>query len=530
MPTIPLQNLGIQGLNTDTPPQALSPENFSEGLNLRAFDGSLQGVPAFPTTFDPNTTGTSARDVLAVTQWTPVGSSQFNLAYLWDDSGTVKFQVAQDVTGALGSLSGATSTTNLDENARFGLDLFAFNGLLISNDGINQPILIRNTGTEAAPNYVAQFLVNWFSGTDETTQALVADRVTAQSMAQYNNRLIALNLSGEYLNNENLGNASLAWSTPITDINTLDGVNWQYSSTNSAGDDILTETVGELLDAAQLGPYLIVYKDDSVYRYQDTGAPLYLTSEMLFDDDGLYSPGCFEDIGGGRHFVLGNYGIYIHDGGPNKEDISQGRIQKDIYNTVNPAHKNRTFTFLNSRDKEVWVCYSAVGNSGTGTNFAYVYNYQSDVWYKRTLPNLKGITEGEINGQIYVYGFSDQGLYLLSSAFEENGYARFLKQDLGNPHLTKNITAVYPMSENTFNTTAITANSLNKTSVDAELAKTYANREDVYKRTFDPNSNDGYKKDYRLNGRYFNLEVSMVGSTNPKITGLDLEVKPSGQR
>jgi hypothetical protein len=86
------------------------------------------------------------------------------------------------------------------------------------------------------------------------------------------------------------------------------------------------------------------------------------------------------------------------------------------------------------------------------------------------------------------------------------------------------------MSENTFNTTAITANSLNKTSVDAELAKTYANREDVYKRTFDPNSNDGYKKDYRLNGRYFNLEVSMVGSTNPKITGLDLEVKPSGQR
>jgi len=29
MPTIPLQNLGIKGLNTDTPPQALSPENFS---------------------------------------------------------------------------------------------------------------------------------------------------------------------------------------------------------------------------------------------------------------------------------------------------------------------------------------------------------------------------------------------------------------------------------------------------------------------------------------------------------------------
>jgi hypothetical protein len=537
MPTIPLQNLGIKGLNTDTPPQALSPENFSEGLNLRAFDGSLQGVPAFPTTFDPNTTGTSARDVLAVTQWTPVGSSQFNLAYLWDDSGTVKFQVAQDVTGALGSLSGATSTTNLDENARFGLDLFAFNGLLISNDGINQPILIRNTGTEAAPNYVAQFLVNWFSGTDETTQALVADRVTAQSMAQYNNRLIALNLSGEYLNNENLGNASLAWSTPITDINTLDGVNWQYSSTNSAGDDILTETVGELLDAAQLGPYLIVYKDDSVYRYQDTGAPLYLTSEMLFDDDGLYSPGCFEDIGGGRHFVLGNYGIYIHDGGPNKEDISQGRIQKDIYNTVNPAHRDRTFTFRNTRDKEVWVCYSALtehdgtSRTGTGCNFAYVYNYSTNTWYKRTINNLKGITEGEINGEIYIYGFGTGGIFLLSSTLIADGYARFLKQDLGNPNVTKRITAVYPMSTNIFNTTAITSSNLNdNNTVDAQFNLTFSNRDNNFKRTFDPSVGSGYKRDYRLTGRYFNLEVAMSGSINPELTGMDLEVIPSGTR
>ena len=537
MPTIPLQNLGIKGLNTDVPSQALSPENFSEGLNLRAFDGSLQGVPAFPTAFDTNTTGSSARDVLAVTQWTPVGSNQFNLAYLYDDSGTVKFQVAQDVTSGLGSVSGITATTNLDENARFGIDLFAFNGLLISNDGINQPILIRNTGTESSPTYVAQFLVNWFTGTSATSQAAVAARVTAQSMAQYNNRLIALNLSGAYLSNENLGNASLAWSTPITDINTLDGVTWKYTSTNTAGDDILTETVGELLDAAQLGPYLIVYKDDSVYRYQDTGAPLFLASEMIFDDDGLYSPGCFEDIGGGRHFVLGNYGIYIHDGGSNKQDISQGRIQKDIYGTVNPAHRDRTFTFRNTRDKEVWVCYSALkehngsNRSGTGCNFAYVYNYSTDTWYKRTINNFKGITEGEINGEIYIYGFGIGGIFLLGDALVATGFARFLKQDLGNPNLTKRITAIYPMSTNVFNTTAITSSSLNDTNtVDAQFNLAFASRDSTFKRTFDPSVGSDYKKDYRLAGRYFNLEVAMSGTNNPKLTGLDLEVTPSGTR
>lgn len=536
MPTIPLQNLGIKGLNTDVPAQALSPENFSAGLNLRPADGSLQGVYKFPTAFDTNTTGSTARNVLALAQWTPIGSDSFNLAYLWKNpaNNVITFQVSNDVTSALQSGSGYFATTDLVENTRFGFDFFAFNGVLIINDGVNQPIRVTNNGTESSPNYQALYLANWYShggaSNDGAAQAGAATRVTAQRMATFNNRLVALNLSGQYLSNENLGNSTLAWSTPITDINTLDGITWRYAATNTAGDDILTETSGQLLDAAQLGPYLIAYKDDSVYRYQDTGDPLYLTSEMLFDDDGLYSPSCFEDIGDGRHFVLGNYGIYIHDGGPNKQDISKGRIQRDIFGTVNPAHKQRTFTFLNTRDKEVWVCYSALGNSAVGTNFAYVYNYQDDTWHKRTLPNLTGMTEGEINGQIYIYGFNNTGIYLLGNTFESGGFARFLKQDLGNPHLTKDITAVYPMSSGSFNTTAITAGSLSSTIVDAELVKTFANRDAKYKRTFDPAVGSGYKRDYRLNGRYFNLEVAMNGAVNPKITGLDLEVKPSGQR
>jgi hypothetical protein len=533
MPIIPLQNLGIKGLNTDVPAQALSPENFSVGLNLRPFDGSLQGVPKFPDNFDTNVTGATARNVYAVTQWTPVGSDDFNLAYLYESStGVVSFQVSQDVLNPISDSAEVTATTDLVSVGRFGFDFFTFNGVIIVNDGINQPIRISNNGTEAVPDYQAIYLSNWFSGLADGSaqEAVVADRVTAQRLVAYNNRLVALNLSGQYLSDENLGNSSLAWSTPITDINTVGGMTWKFSSTNSAGDDILTETSGQLLDAAQLGPYLIVYKDDSVYRYQDSGDPLYLVSELLFDDDGLYSPDCFEDIGDGRHFVLGNYGIYIHDGGPNKQDISKSRIQKDIYDTVNPAHRNRTFTFLNSRDKEVWVCYSAVGNTGTGTDYAYVYNYKEDLWYKRTLPNIKGITEGEINGQLYIYAFGDQGLFLLGSELEAGGYARFLKQDLGNPHLTKNITSIYPMSEGQFNTTAITSNSLSSTSVDDEFDKVYSSRSDTYKRTFNPADNSGYKRDYRLNGRYFNLEVAMNGVVNPKITGLDLEIKPSGKR
>jgi len=87
------------------------------------------------------------------------------------------------------------------------------------------------------------------------------------------------------------------------------------------------------------------------------------------------------------------------------------------------------------------------------------------------------------------------------------------------------------MSTNIFNTTAITSSSLNDTNtVDAQFNLAFASRDNKYKRTFDPSIGSGYKRDYRLTGRYFNLEVAMSGANNPELTGMDLEVIPSGTR
>ena len=67
-------------------------------------------------------------------------------------------------------------------------------------------------------------------------------------------------------------------------------------------------------------------------------------------------------------------------------------------------------------------------------------------------------------------------------------------------------------------------------SIDAQFNLTFSNRDNNFKRTFDPSVGSGYKRDYRLTGRYFNLEVAMSGSINPELTGMDLEVIPSGTR
>ena len=88
---------------------------------------------------------------------------------------------------------------------------------------------------------------------------------------------------------------------------------------------------------------------------------------VLFDDDGLYSPGCFADIGGGRHFVVGNSGVYMHDGGPNKQNISRGRIERELYADVDLVARDRTFVAHHPADKEVWICYKSVDFIGTNT-------------------------------------------------------------------------------------------------------------------------------------------------------------------
>ena len=565
---MPRQNLGpvgIKGLNSDTPAQKLDLSNFTRGFNMRPFDNSLQGVYDFTNSGSAQNVGgglSNNRDIYAMVQWTPTGSQRFNLGYIYDDEAGEgpNFQLVTDLTNPADSQMGFVADTEVDLTGRFGVDLLTFNDLLIVNDGINQPIVIQNFGSVAAPDFRASFVLGWPGDTTptDTTQQPEATRVTAERIIQYRNRLVALNISGSYLGlnpaeaadgtrlleteGSQKGNATIIWSTPITELTSLNGVTFAPLGTNSAGDDTITETVGEVLDGAQLGEFLIIYKTDAVLQYTDTGAPLYLVGRVLFDDDGLYSPGCFADIGGGRHLVVGNQGIYIHDGGPNKQNISRGRIEKSLFEDIDPLEKDRTFIFHHSSDKEVWICLKSreSGILNSGCNLAYVYNYEADVWYRRSLPTdnmegTRGITEGELNGELYIFAWGAFGVRQLGDERDPtatqtaSGWVQFLDQDFGDPGVTKHINSVYPMGENTFqiaiqgkrNLTALT--DIRNTLIPPPLSRTHT---DV--RTHDPSMQ--YKQDYRLNHRYYDIELSMEGTTNPLITGFDVELKQGGLR
>ena len=200
MPLVTLQNIGLQGLNSDTPSQSLDVTEFSDGIDLRPFDGSLQGVYDFGRV-DENVNGPdddqeggninlgTIRNIYAMTQWTKSGENVLNVAYLFDSDGdgnNLTFQIVRDLDSD-GSefISGATAMTPTDDNSRFGIDMFVFNDIVIINGGQNHPVwLMENNGA-----YSAQLLPGWPSGSvDSVTDGgryvvLSRDTLTAQEFS-----------------------------------------------------------------------------------------------------------------------------------------------------------------------------------------------------------------------------------------------------------------------------------------------------------------------------------------------------------
>ena len=443
--------------------------------------------------------------------WPNGGSSQTAQTDYWTDT-TVNVNTSAYAVGdsvitmsatvgtslSIGQLIAFSSTSSITSNADDLPD-----NRVYSVEAINGAVVTLDRGLEVAVVASANVL-------GRTT-----GRVTAQRITTFNNRLIALNVSQNWVDG---GNASILWSTPISQLNSLNGVTFIASTSNSAGDDIITETPGEVLDAGQLGNNLIVYKSDSVFVVTDTGDPLYLVAQQIFNDDGLLTPGCFTSIGSQRHFVVGENGIYIHDGGVNKTNVAKGRVEDYFYNNmINP---NRTFLFHQQHDKEVWVCYSHMGNTGVGVNRALIYNYELDAWHERELINdTRGITASNLDGSYTVYRWGMGGTHTLSNtSYLSGGYADFDRHDLGDATMTKRIHGLYPQTENMVDVRLKSSDDL----ADPPMF------DDVRRRTFDPTMQ--YKVDYRLYGRYFDLQIIMNQTTNPKLTGLHFDITPGGRR
>lgn len=590
MPVAPLENIGMGGLNTDQPKESLDLLFWDTGLNMRSYEGALRGVPDFDTSVDTvrlyqNTTDgpdyptneVSIRPIV-ITQWTAAGTDQVDLVTIGldaSDNGTI-YLTGQGGDPAI--VSEFTFPYSITYDQRFGMQAFVFNEVCVANV------------TTAAPMYSFDRqnfypLPNWFGeeiGSDLTavsqytvykittvttsdwssiggpTSAVVGDVFTATTasaditalgavkalrhyfamkMTNYNGRLVALNLYND-LNDADPANdirspIEMVYSSSVSDIGTILDLEWYASFRNTAGNAFLTQTPGRVVDAAQLGEFLMVYKTDAVIRMQDTGEPLFVVGDTAFLDDGILSEGCVVDIGSNKHFVVGQYGIYIHSGGPEKEVVSNLKVEKFFYNDLPSSvnDRNLTFVFHHSLDKEVWVCYRhAAANpldTYKGCTRALVYNYQQGTWYLRSLPNITSMVETEIEGAVRIFAASVDvapnssvagTLYELdSSTMVADGYIQWTSRGLGNVNQVKAVDGLYPTSENEFEIRIKTSN-----------FPTPPDIASVTPKTFNPDS--AYKVDFRNLGRYYTMRWQMDGTIDPKISACLVDQRIEGVR
>ena len=504
------------GLMVDVPSNAIPQGGWSDSLNVRCRNGSVQGVNAFASDIllhhtDANIANGEAK---AVCQYTPAGGSSLVIAYIVKGVNGNGSVLLYDTGGSGNSrwddITNATAVNVFTFDDDYPPQIFVFNELIIVNPGTDAPPQFT-TATNSAGSLAP--LPGW--QVDSTGSPIIC-----RILRPYNQRLIAMSVKEEH----GAGTADdvyqpidFLFSSHITTIASLTAAQWTASTTNTAGDVFLNATPGAILDGGQLGEFFIAYKTDSVVRIRETGDTYVLAVDSIFEDDGIYSTRCFANIGNSQHLVVGNYGIYIHDGQSEKQDIAKDLFQDTMFALVKAAERNRTFVFQQTRDKEVWLCLPSNSNSTTGCDLAFVYDYSSGKIHKRTLPGVTDIFETEFEGDLKIYATkSGTTLQTLSNTvLESGGYFERINDNLTSNGGVKHISRIE------VNAVGGCLLALTGTQNLSDTAS-YTNV------TFNPDTD--HKVDVRTSGRYMNLKVTMNGTTNPQLSKLQFGVKLMGVR
>jgi len=500
------------------PTHSLPDGAWNDCLNLRCKDGSVQGVNEFIDDIDLHDTDAIiiSGKAMAITQFTPAGYDYLILAFIVEGTDGYGHVVTYNTnTSDWSDITNSTASLKFKFDDKYPPQIFVFNEMLIINPAVDAPPMFTDAGISSGS---LNLLPNWPA--DSTPTPLVS-----RILKPFGNRLMAMNIFEEHttssVDDVNLP-VDILWSSHITGIGSLSNVEWTASTTNTAGDAFAVETPGKILDGGQLGEFFIAYKSDSVIRVSETGDAYVLSFESIFEDDGIYSSRCFANIGNAQHLVVGNYGVYIHDGQSQKTDIAKGIFQDTIFGLVNPAWKDRSFCFQQTRDKEVWFCFPSATIDAPGCDLAFVYDYNEKKLHKRSLPSLTDIYETEINGKLEIYAAkpstsnSVSNIQRLSNdTYEADGFFVHEDDNLSDNTMIKWINGAYLDAVQSMKIALTATQNLTDT-------KTYTLK------TFDPTSS--YKMDFRTTGRYMNIKVQMDGNKNPKLGKIQFDIKTAGKR
>ncbi len=216
---------------------------------------------------------------------------------------------------------------------------------------------------------------------------------------------------------------------------------WDYSKTNFfAGQDVLADTQGVLIDALQLRDNLAIYKDDSIYRLYEVGLPDILNWRREIETLGALSHDCVQNFFG-NHLVFGNGDVIIHNFAETKS-ILTNRMRRWLYSIISQDNYRRSFVLRNQNRSEMWLCFPETGRDYP--NIAVVWNWETNSLTVRDIENIVCGASGIIDPSIESTTFdSTSGSFDTDfGAFGEAAFNPSLtetvigqRSDTGSPHI-----------------------------------------------------------------------------------------------
>jgi hypothetical protein len=354
-------NLGQVGIIKDTPPHLLPPNAWSDGQNVRMYEGAVEKFLGHDDSFENN----SAQSVVIDPYFTvPIisGTNAFwvyaGLNQVYATNGTTH----ENITRASGNYS-----TDSNKSWTGGV----IGGVLYLNNAVDAP---QQWTVPADLNSPLTDLSNW------PTDA------TCESLRVFKHFLIALN----YTNGSGTNfNKLVKWSHS-TSFNSVPSSWDETDATLDAGEYELADTPGRVIDGSELRDAFIIYKEDSIWAARFVGAPFIFSFYKISEITGALNKNCIAEFPGG-HFVLGKNDCYINDG-QTIQSVLDGRWQRELFNNLNATEYTKTYVVPNYQKKEMWVCYPTGAN--VYPNTALVWNWGTNAISVRDIPSAAHITFG----------------------------------------------------------------------------------------------------------------------------------------
>ena len=353
--------LNPNGINKDISPYELADDKWSDGNNIH-FDN------------DRTSKVRGHQQVFGTPSVAPYWLLPFNTI-------TTDYWIYPSLTKIYRVHTSGATTTHEDVTRTSGGDYSAtadggwnggvLGGVAIVNNGVDVPQMLGTAATDFAA------LSNWLANT------------TTKVIRPFKRFLVALDTTESGTRYP----FRVRWSHPAEG-GTVPTTWDETDATKDAGYVDLSQTNGFVIDCLSLGDSNIIYKEDSVWSMTYEGGQNIFGFRQIFSDAGILGRDCVQSYDS-QHFVVSEDDVYIHNG-QTKQSVVDSVMRDELFNTIHPDYKTRTFVVAEREKNEMWICFPSTSSTGL-CDKAFVWNWRNNSWAIRDLPNVSFISWGVVD-------------------------------------------------------------------------------------------------------------------------------------